>query len=159
MTMKESPKPMNQPSGVRRESAMDAILSVTEENVWPGPITGGLVSSVTRTSSCGWSCGSESLYITLSLLQFGVGVAHVTQIGRARLRVQLVEHRVVSLIALEPGHPAVGNVHVTEYDCVRGTGGGAGGHDFAVADPPVLLLRFDPRLADSLNAVGALLHN
>src|SRR6185437_4212372 len=51
----------------------------------------------------------------------------------------------------------VGNV--TETDCLRGTCRLAGGYDFAVADTAVVLVGFDVRGFDALDAVRAFLHH
>jgi hypothetical protein len=50
--MNDMPAPMNQPIGVRRLNAMELILSVTDANVCPGPITAGgvIVESLTASS-------------------------------------------------------------------------------------------------------------
>ena len=57
------------------------------------------------------------------------------------------------------GDLAVGIVQVAEDDRLRRARRLAGGHDFAVADRPVLLLGLDARGVDALHAVRALLHH
>ena len=49
--MNDMPAPTNQPIGVRRLNAIELILSVTDANVCPAPITGGvIVESLTDVS-------------------------------------------------------------------------------------------------------------
>ena len=86
----------NQPSGVLRVRTIALILSVTEPNVWPGAITGGVPVAAHR-SSCG-SFGRQSSH--RSSAQLRIRVAHRGQIRRARPRVQLGEQR--SSSALRP---------------------------------------------------------
>ena len=51
-----------------------------------------------------------------------IGVAHLRQIGRARLRVELREHGVIAVRLLQLGDPAFGIVDVAEHDRVRRAG-------------------------------------
>ncbi len=42
------PKPIHQPNGVFRVRTIELILSVTEPNVWPGAMTGGVPAANDR---------------------------------------------------------------------------------------------------------------
>ena len=67
------------------------------------------------------------------------------QIGRARLRVQFLQHaRSYRLLGFQLRDSAVRIVDIAEDDRLGRTGLLAGGHDLAVAYRPVLLLRLDP---------------
>src|SRR5947199_3393245 len=143
----ETAKPANQPHGVRRWRTMLLIFSVTEAKSWPGPIsspvTGGGVASLARSATG----------------HLGVGVAHRGQVGRARTRVQLREEDVVAGLGLEPGHPALGVVDVSEDDRLARARLLASGLDLAVADRPPLVAGVDAHPLDALDAVRAFLHD
>src|SRR5215210_6346004 len=98
--MKAIAAPINQPFGVRRVSAMFAILSVTVAKVCPGPITAGgdIVVSV-ATDSCGCSC--ITLYLLALVAQFRIYVLDRPEIGGARLSVQFRKQRVIALFLLQ----------------------------------------------------------
>src|SRR5207248_10320612 len=108
-------KPTSQPSGVRPRT-MALILSVTEPKSWPGSMTGGRPRSMK-------SVGPVSTRTALLGLQRRVGVAERHQVSRAGARVQLAEQRVVALLGLQPGDPAVRIVDVAEDDRAGRTGG------------------------------------
>src|SRR4030095_16866620 len=65
--------------------------------------------------------------------EFGVRITNLRQIGRARTRVQVLEHAVAPFLFLELVDLAVRIVHVAEDDRVCRTGGAAGRNDLAVA--------------------------
>src|SRR6185369_11434501 len=100
------PAPMNHASGVRLASAIELILSVTEANVCPAPITDGgdmVVSLRSVISSC--IIHSQRVFTrtgrSLLLRQFRIRGAHRRQISRSRLRVQFSKQAVVPLFTLQ----------------------------------------------------------
>src|SRR5215216_1616658 len=117
---------MNHPFGVRRVSAILAILSVTVAKVCPGPITAGgdIVVSV-ATRSCGCSC--MSLYPSALVAQFGVYVLDRSKVSRARLRVQFGKQRVIPLLLLQLMDTALFVIYIAEDNGVGRAGGGASG--------------------------------
>ena len=91
--------------------------------------------------------------------QCRVRVAHRRQIGRARPRVEVLEHRVVAWARLQLRHAAVRIVDVAEDDRVGRAHRLARRHDLAVANLATFALGLDARGVDALHAVGALLHH
>src|SRR5688572_14360490 len=144
---KATPKPTNQPSGVRRLSARLAILSVTVPSVWPG----AMIASISLCSRRGAGASATG--------QLRVGVLDRAEVGRARAGVEVFQHAVVARqrLQLRDGAPRV--VDVAEHDRLRGAGLGAGGRDLAVLDRALLVLGLDLHPLDALHAVRALLHD
>src|SRR5262245_56008116 len=102
--------PNHQPGGVRRASTIALILSVTEPNVWPGAMTGGV--PVATTAWSGSSAESES---STSVTELRVDVAHGRHVGRPRPRVQLRQHRIRALLRLQLRDAAVRIVEIAEH--------------------------------------------
>src|SRR5512143_82068 len=148
MTVNAMPKPTNQPSGVFFERTRLAILSVTVANVWPGPMIG----ASTRT---GGSTREPLAMVSLAAgslaRDLGVRVAHRREVGRARLRLQLLEQSVAARAGVQLRDPALLVVQVAEHDRLRRAGLLAGGHDLAVPDRAVLVLGVDARAHDPLH--------
>src|SRR5688500_2256882 len=90
---------------------------------------------------------------------FLVPVLQLRQVGRPRLRVQLIEQTVVAVVLFGLVDPAVMVVQIAEYDRVGRASGLARGYDLAVCDRPSVLLRLDTRRRYALGAVGALFHH
>src|SRR5262249_1730349 len=145
----EIPKPTNQPSGVFLLRTRLAILSVTDANVWPGPMTGS-----TTLSSL-----AMPLVLAGSTRHLRVRVADGREVRGARLRLQLAQQRVVAVARLELRHAASGVVLVAEGDGARRAGRPARGHDLPLGDLAALVLGVDADAVDPLHAVGALLHD
>src|SRR5437868_1012985 len=112
---------------------------------------------VPTTARPGSSIGVRLSATSVSKLR--VRVSDRAEIGGPRAGVQLAEQRVIAYLALQPGDAARRIVEIAEHDRVGRTGLLACGLDFAVANAPVLLFRFDPRAVDSLHAVRAFLHH
>src|SRR5262245_38200934 len=118
---------MNQPIGVRRASAIELILSVTDANVCPAPITAGgvIVLSLKSSRFCiakfrllvraalrgrpfqqgasshrGAATAGLPYKPSFCLRQFRICIAHGSKISRSRSRVQLAEQAVVPLLGL-----------------------------------------------------------
>src|SRR3954469_9686681 len=81
--------------------------------------------------------------------QLRVHVADGREIGGARPRVELAEQRVVALLLLELRDTARRIVDVAEDDRVSGARLLTGGLHLAVANRPLVLLRFDLRVVDA----------
>ena len=92
-------------------------------------------------------------------LEVGIRVAHLGQIGRPGLGVQLVEERVVARIGLRLHDPARLVPKISELDRRGGAGLLAGRLDVAVTKLAPRELRIDLHPVDPLRAVGALLHD
>src|SRR5581483_3882265 len=105
-------KPSHQPSGVRRVSTIELILSVTDPKVWPGAITGG--TPVPTTAWFGSSIRARESATVVPQLR--VDVAHRGQILRARARVEIGEHRVRARLGLQARHAAGRIVQIAEDD-------------------------------------------
>ena len=92
-------------------------------------------------------------------LEIGIRVAHLGQIGRPGLGVQLLEERVVARIGLRLHDPARWVPKIAELDCRGRAGLLAGRLDVAVTKLAPRELRIDLHPIDPLRAVGALLHD
>src|ERR1700683_4706639 len=103
--------------------------------------------------------GSNSSLFKLGIADLRVRIAQAAQIGGARTHVQVFQQAVIARLRFELRHAALGIVDIAENDGLRGTRLSAGWGDFAVSDAPVLLLAFDFRRTDALDAIGALLHH
>src|ERR1044071_1898151 len=122
---------MNTPRGVRRRSAMLAILSVTDPKVCPGPITAGgvMVKSDDEISV-------ESSCIILRLLQFGIGILDRRKISGSRFSVQLSKQIVIALLFLQLRNAACRVVFIAEYNRFGRASSRARRYYLAVAHPP-----------------------
>ena len=126
-----SQKPRNQPIGVRLVRTTWLIVSVTDSNVWPGAMTGGVrassVPSAPSRRSCGCCACQPSVTFALRRaapcrLELRVRVPHGRQVRRPRPRVQLGEQRVVQRLAFSFATRLFGIVDVAEDDRVGRTG-------------------------------------
>src|SRR5688572_27180715 len=98
------PKPMNQPRGVRRWSAMLAIRSVTLPSVWPG----AMIVSIAL-------CSRREAGVSATG-QLRVGVLDRAEVGRARARVEVLQHAVVARQRLQLRDGTLRVVDVAEHD-------------------------------------------
>src|SRR4029079_1943985 len=92
-------------------------------------------------------------------LDVRVRVAHLGQVRRPGLGVQLVEERVVAPVGLRTGDPARAVAKIAELDGLGGAGMLAGRLDVAVTQLTARELRIDLSPGDALRAVRALLHH
>ena len=104
-------------------------------------------------------CRSGDAVVTPHALEIGIRVAHLGQIGRPGLGVQLLEERVVARIGLRLHDPARSVPKIAELDGRGGAGLLAGRLDVAVTKLAPRELRIDLHPIDPLRAVGALLHD
>src|ERR1019366_6485912 len=152
--------PPNQPHGVFDVSTMPAIFCVTDLKLWPGaitaysPVRGSIIGS--RTGSTFGSCMGDLVAI---LCKLRIRVDDTGGIGGARLVVQIRQHLVAALRRLVLRDLARLIVLIAEDDRVRRARLLARGHNFAVPNRPVLLVRRDLRCFNALHAVAALLHH
>src|SRR5205807_1127178 len=86
----------------------------------------------------------------------GIGIEHYCLVGGAWAGVELGQERVVAWAGVCPGNSAGRVVQVAEDNRRGGTGGLTRGNHFAVGDRPVLAFGLNARLANTLQAVGAL---
>src|SRR5262245_36386786 len=154
--MKETAKPIHQPRGGRRVRTIALILSVTEPNVWPGPMTAPSAEPVPEGVPVGRGGASGCMSVRLD---FGIGVPQRRQVRRSWPRIQLREQGVIKRLGFPLRDLARGVVEVAENDRLSGTGRLASGEDVAVADSPVLVLCVDAGLVDPLHAIRAFLHD
>src|SRR5262249_3315370 len=153
----DTPAPRNQPIGVRRASAIELILSVTDANVCPAPTTDGGVIVLSLTESCTRSCIELSPYMLN--LQFRIWISHSGQIGRAWLRVQFTNQTVIAFLSLELRDAAIWIIDVTEDNRFGRARLRARGCDLAVSNESIFFLGIDLGFLNSLHAVSALLHH
>src|SRR5690606_16693955 len=179
-TIKAMPNPMNQWNGVRFLSVRSPILSETVAKVWSPSTIGGWILSWISFKLCiflrfliGLTC-----YLLVSvlarfplvfrlLLKYGCGVVRhlririlqIRHVCRSRLRVQLVEQVIVTLVLLDLCDLALRIVLVAENDSVGRACRLARGHHFPVTDLPAVLFSLDPRLRNAMRTVGAFFHH
>src|SRR5689334_2869835 len=144
---KEIAKPKNQASDVFRFKTIELILSVTDANVSPGSMT-GLVECI-GPSMYGF-CGSLSATV---FSNFRVWVLYVRQISRARMRVQIIEERVIAFAPFQLVDAAVRIVDVAENDHVSRANRLARRDDLAVTHFAALELCLNLCVLNALHAV------
>src|SRR5262245_14279672 len=121
-------KPIHQPGGVLRARTIALILSVTEPNVCPGAISGGVPLPTMDASGSPMSMERSAIAST----DLRVHVTYRREVGRPGARVERAEQRVLARFRLQPGHAAPGIVQVAEDDGIGRTALLARGLDVAV---------------------------
>src|ERR1700689_3668560 len=131
---KETRKPMIHHFGVRRDSTIALILSVTEAKSCPGPRIGAFANSSAASLSLGLSAMSHSALDPWCLFDLRTRVAQLRQICRSGPRVQVFQKFVIAVVRFKFGHAAIRIVDVSKDDCLRRARLLAGGDNFAVPD-------------------------
>src|SRR3984885_11191146 len=98
---KETRKPMIHHFGVRLDSTIALILSVTEAKSCPGPRIGAFANSAAASLSLGLSAMCHSTLDCRRLFDLRVRVAQLGEVRRSRPSVQFFEQFVIPVLGFQ----------------------------------------------------------
>src|SRR5919197_1550075 len=96
--------------------------------------------------------GSSSM--SRFVLKVGIGICQTSEVRGSGTRVEIDQQPVVPRVGLQLCHSTVRIVEIAEDDGLCRTGGLARGHNLAVSQWPIFLLRLNLRRIDPLHTVG-----